>query len=154
MAAYTRLARLPPPNKRSVDLAGILRRVARLEQRCVVAIGEIPSLTLRADADQLEQALINLTKNAAEAALEAGGGVRIRLYTGSTHIRIEIEDDGPGLAKTENLFVPFFMHQTRWQRRRLGAGAADRGKPRRQPALGNRTDARGCLVTLTLPWTE
>lgn len=154
MAAYTRLARLPPPNKRSVDLAGILRRVARLEQRCVVAIGEIPSLTLRADADQLEQALINLTKNAAEAALETGGGVRIRLYTDSTHIRIEIEDDGPGLAKTENLFVPFFT--TKPGGSGVGLVLARQIVENHDGSLRleNRTDARGCLVTLMLPWTE
>jgi two-component system nitrogen regulation sensor histidine kinase NtrY len=35
-----------------------------------------PEIVIQADADQLEQLLINVIRNAADASLETGGGVR------------------------------------------------------------------------------
>ena len=68
-----------------------------------------PAATCSADADQLEQALINLVRNSAEATLEAEGE-RIRLGCDVRAGRVEVlvEDEGPGLGDTGNLFVPFF----------------------------------------------
>ena len=78
MAAYARLARLPPPTLAPVEVASLVRRVARLERRLRVAGRAGPaSSTLQADADQLEQLLINLVRNAVDAALETGGGVSV-----------------------------------------------------------------------------
>src|SRR5262249_45689584 len=108
MAGYTALARLPPPQKRDVEVGELVRRVARLEQRLAVALAEAPALALRAAPDQIEQALINLVKNAADAALPLRGGVRMRWLRADDSARIEIEDDGPGIGSTENLFTPFF----------------------------------------------
>jgi len=108
MAGYTALARLPPPNKRDVELGELVRRVARLEQRLAVSVADAPALTVPADADQIEQAVINLVKNAADAALPYAGGVRMRWRRDGETARIEIEDDGPGIGKTENLFIPFY----------------------------------------------
>ncbi|GMU44320.1 MAG: hypothetical protein IT479_05155 [Xanthomonadales bacterium] len=151
MAGYTRLARLPPPHKRAVTLAPLLHRVARLEQRREVQIGELPEIELQADADQIEQALINLVKNAAEAALETAGGVRMRLVAQTGLARIEIEDDGPGLAKTDNLFVPFFT--TKPGGSGVGLVLARQIVENHGGALElrNRVDARGCLVQVDLP---
>jgi two-component system, NtrC family, nitrogen regulation sensor histidine kinase NtrY len=64
---------------------------------------------VRADADQLEQLLINLVRNAADASLVTKGGVRIGWRaTSNAHVEIWVEDEGLGLANTSNLFVPFF----------------------------------------------
>ena len=52
--------------------------------------------------------MINVLKNAVEAALETGGGVRIRWAVAKHSAEVTIEDDGPGLANPTNLFVPFF----------------------------------------------
>src|SRR5207247_10274663 len=65
-------------------------------------------LMLNADGDQLDQLLINLLRNAADAALETGGGVRISWKKVAAMLEVCIEDDGPGLSNTANLFVPFF----------------------------------------------
>jgi signal transduction histidine kinase len=109
MLGYTALARLPAPNKRRVRLDELVGRVGALEQRHPVAVERGESLALVADPDQLEQALINLVKNGVEAVLAKGsGGVRLRAYRKGRVALIEVEDDGPGLAATENLFVPFF----------------------------------------------
>jgi len=108
MDAYARLARLPRPRTRPVDLGSLVRRVAGLETRMSVAIVAGPELTVRADADQLEQLLINLIRNAVDAALETGGGVRVGWGKNGAHCDLWVEDEGPGLSNTSNLFVPFF----------------------------------------------
>jgi signal transduction histidine kinase len=67
-----------------------------------------PDLNVRADSDQLEQLLINLMRNAVDAALETGGGVRVGWRKNNNYVEVSVEDDGPGLQNTGNLFVPFF----------------------------------------------
>ncbi len=105
---YAELARLPPPNPQVIELAGLIRHIATLEERVAVAVESDSPASAFADRTQFEQALINVVRNAAEAALETGGGVRIRWREDGRYWLIEVEDDGPGIAHTENLFVPFF----------------------------------------------
>jgi two-component system nitrogen regulation sensor histidine kinase NtrY len=108
MASYARLARLPPPRVGRVDVAAWVRRAADLETRLRVEVEPGPPLEIPGDADQLDQLLINLVANAAEAALETGGGVRVRWQAAPTAAVVVVEDDGPGISETANLFVPFF----------------------------------------------
>src|SRR5258708_31103772 len=69
---------------------------------------EGPPLTISDDRDQLEQILINLIRNAAEAVLEIGGEVLVQWSLERSRVQLSIIDDGPGLSNTTNLFVPFF----------------------------------------------
>ncbi|HJV89589.1 MAG TPA: ATP-binding protein [Holophagaceae bacterium] len=108
LAAYAQLAKLPPPERRPLNLETLVPRVARLETRCAVEVRPGPDLGILADGDQLEQALINLVKNAAEAAHETGGAVWVTWGREGHWARIEICDEGPGLPPAANLFVPFF----------------------------------------------
>ncbi|HEV8385594.1 MAG TPA: ATP-binding protein [Candidatus Acidoferrales bacterium] len=108
MNAYARLARLPAPHFEPVDLGACVRRVAGLETRLNVNVEKGPDLNVRADSDQLEQLLINLMRNAVDAALETGGGVRVGWRKNNNYVEVSVEDDGPGLQNTGNLFVPFF----------------------------------------------
>jgi len=71
LQAYQQLSALPAPRLQTVPLAPLLERVAHLEQRVQVELSAGPEATLLADPDQLQQALINLVQNAADAALEA-----------------------------------------------------------------------------------
>jgi PAS domain S-box-containing protein len=105
---YAELARLPAPSPEKVDIAALIRRVVLLEPRIAVEIGADSGETIHVDRSQLEQVLINLVRNAADAALETGGGARVRWWRSARDLLIEVEDDGPGIAHTENLFVPFF----------------------------------------------
>ena len=107
-SAYTALARLPRPNMRDVDLSALVERVARLEMRKAIQVQPGEPVTVQADPDQLEQLLINLMRNAVDAALETGGGVRVGWHQNSHRVSVYIEDEGPGLANPSNLFVPFF----------------------------------------------
>jgi PAS domain S-box-containing protein len=108
MNAYARLARLPPPRLQPVELADWVRRAAGLETRIAVNVIAGPALTVRADGDQLEQVLINLLRNAADAALETGGAVSVSWRKNGSYMEVLVEDEGPGLPNTANLFVPFF----------------------------------------------
>lgn len=108
MQSYARLVRLPPPRPGRVDLAAWIDRNVALETRTPVAVAGGPAVLVSGDADQLDQMLINLIKNAAEASAETGGGVRVAWSIAGGSVAIVIEDDGPGVADTANLFVPFF----------------------------------------------
>jgi two-component system nitrogen regulation sensor histidine kinase NtrY len=107
MAAYSKLARLPAPVLGRVEVGPWIERVALLEQRLAVVVSPGPAVTVLGDADQLDQLLINLVKNAADASLP-DGGVRIEWRVAGTNLLVTIEDDGPGVRDTNNLFVPFF----------------------------------------------
>jgi two-component system, NtrC family, nitrogen regulation sensor histidine kinase NtrY len=105
---YAELGRLPPPCPERVDVSELIRQVAILEDRLQVTIDSDTPETAYVDRTQLEQALINLVRNAVDAALETGGGVLVRWWREGMHLLIEIEDEGPGISYTDNLFVPFF----------------------------------------------
>jgi len=108
MEAYARLARLPQPKLQTVDVANLVRRVVGLETRLEVGLIPGPDVMLQADPDQLEQLMINLIRNAVDAALETGGGARVGWTRSGGHVDVWVQDDGPGLSNTTNLFVPFF----------------------------------------------
>jgi signal transduction histidine kinase len=111
--AYAKLARLPRPRRAPFDVATWIQRIASLETRVAVRVVDGPRATVAADVDQLDQALINLVKNAAEAALETQGGVEVTWrQEGSSDLEVIVADEGPGIASTENLFVPFFTTKT------------------------------------------
>lgn len=124
--AYRTLARLPRPRPRVVSAAELLGDVATLARASApgVAVGvdvDPPGLELVADADLVEQALVNLALNAVEALGgrgegrggrgRPGGHVVLRARAGASGRGVvEVEDDGPGLLPEvrERAFVPFF----------------------------------------------
>lgn len=108
IGAYARLAKLPRPTLAPLEVAPWIRRVVGLETRLHVDVQPGPELVIHGDADQLEQLLINLLRNATDAALETGGGVRVGWRKNAAYVEVKVEDDGPGLSNTSNLFVPFF----------------------------------------------
>ena len=108
LQAYTRLTKLPPPQKQDVDLAELVQRVVDLEPRLNVKVMAGPKRKIHVDAAQLEQLLINLVRNAVDAALETHGNVAIGWREKEDSVEIFVEDEGPGIMNTANLFVPFF----------------------------------------------
>ncbi|HJR43910.1 MAG TPA: ATP-binding protein [Gemmatimonadaceae bacterium] len=151
MTSYALLARLPSPKKSAVDVSTWVHRVAQLETRLPISVIAGPDLAIHADGDQLDQMLINLVRNGVDAALETGGAVRIGWTRNGAGLELWVEDEGPGIASTANLFVPFFTTKPE------GSGI---GLPlSRQIAeahggtltLENRGDGRGSIARLKLP---
>ena len=108
MEAYARLARLPPPQKEETDIGEVVTRAANLETRLPVQRQGGPAISIRADAGQVEQALINLLHNAAEASLPTRGAVTIGWKEAGECVEIFVRDEGEGIMNPTNLFVPFF----------------------------------------------
>src|SRR6202453_2667155 len=67
--AYRQLAQLPPPARQPVHLPALMERAVALETRVPVQLKPGPDIVLEVDPDQIEQLIINLLRNAAEAAL-------------------------------------------------------------------------------------
>ena len=165
MQAYARLAKLPAPSLVPCDLPALIQRVVALESRLPVEITGGPALSIGCDAAQIEQVLINLIKNAVEAALDQLAinreenstddqpevGVRVGWSKRGHVVDITVEDDGHGIANDTNLFVPFFTTKT------AGSGiglvlcrqiAENHGGA---ITLKNRSDAQGSIASLRLP---
>ena len=153
MEAYARLARLPAPKLAAVLVAPCVGRVAKLERRLAVVVETGPALTLRADADQLEQMLINLIRNAADAALAHGPAPAVS--AGWRRIGDECElrvtDNGPGLGNTANLFVPFFTTKPGGSGIGLALCRQIAEAHGGRIALENRAEGPGCVARVWLP---
>jgi signal transduction histidine kinase len=121
VSSYRSLSNVPAARPERVRLDALFERVSVLVAPAWRARGgavhfsvEPASLELMADPGQLEQALINLLKNAFEATAgndgKAGNAwVTARLVRGA-RLRIEVSDDGPGVPEglAAHIFTPFF----------------------------------------------
>lgn len=153
MASYARLARLPPPRRAPLDVGEWVRRVVALETRMAVHIEPGPNVTIQADGDQLDQLLINLVRNAVDAAQETGGAACVAWATSNDHVTVVVRDDGPGLADTANLFVPFFTTKPSGSGIGLALSRQIADAHNGSLTVENRVDARGVEARLTLPAT-
>src|SRR6185369_12062385 len=149
--SYSKLARLPQPRFEPLNIGALVRRVVSIETRLPVQVTAGPELVIKGDDVQLEQLLINLVRNAVDASMETKGGVAVGWKQYNGQVEVWIADEGPGLANTANLFVPFFTTK----RKGSGIGLV----LSRQIAeahggtliLENRSDQRGCEALLRLP---
>jgi signal transduction histidine kinase len=126
-------ARPTPPRQQPIGLATLVREaVASLQataesKKIIVHHAEAPSeLIVRGDAVQWRTALVNVLRNAVEAAPNEGW-VRIGCERdGADWVEIGIEDNGPGPAAAlrEHLFDPFFSGRSAGRGRGLGLSAA------------------------------
>ena len=154
MSAYARLAKLPPPKLAPIDIATFVGRVVELEKGHHIAINAGPRLTIQGDRDQLEQLLINLIRNAVDAVRETGGGVTVGwdrvISTSPPSVEMWVEDEGPGLSNTGNLFVPFFTTKPGGSGIGLVLSRQIAEAHGGTLMLANRPDKRGCRATLRL----
>ena len=155
MTAYARLAKLPPPKLAPLEVGAVVDRVVSLEKGHNIQIAGGPRLAVQGDSDQLEQLLINLLRNAMDAVRETGGGVRVgwQRVQGSSPPTMElwVEDEGPGLSNTGNLFVPFFTTKPGGSGIGLVLCRQIAEAHGGSLMLENREDRTGCRASLRLP---
>jgi two-component system, NtrC family, nitrogen regulation sensor histidine kinase NtrY len=149
--SYSKLARLPQPRFEALKLGELLRRVASLETRLAVRVVAGPEVIVQGDSVQLEQLLINLVRNAVDASLETGGGVKLGWTRNNGQVELCVSDEGPGLAGTANLFVPFFTTKVNGSGIGLVLSRQIAEAHGGTLTLENRRRHRGCEARLRLP---
>ncbi|MDB5480238.1 MAG: histidine kinase [Caulobacteraceae bacterium] len=115
---YRKLAETPAAIRTPIAMSQFVETLDRLMAPLMSEAGvdyasevEPANLILEADRDLLEQATINLLKNALDAVSgRAGAAIRLSCRLGDDHVAMTVEDNGPGLAcdDAETAFVPFF----------------------------------------------
>jgi two-component system nitrogen regulation sensor histidine kinase NtrY len=123
-----------------------------LEQRIEVQLDAGPSIVLNADPDQLEQMFINLLANAVDASLANDSrAVLASWQVADSTALVTIEDQGLGIANSDNLFVPFYT--TKPEGSGVGLALAQRIARAHggEITLVNREDGKGARATIRLP---
>ncbi len=152
MEAYAKLAKLPPPRLAPLDVEILIRRSVKLETRMVVKVQSNAPVIIQADENQLEQLLINLLRNAVDAASEtAGGGVTVGWRKAHQWLEIYVEDEGLGIANNTNLFVPFFTTKPNGSGIGLVISRQIAEAHGGSLTLRNRAYGSGCEAILRLP---
>ena len=151
MEAYARLARLPAPKRQPIEVAAWVRRVISLETRMHVSLPQGPEVHIKADPDQLDQLLINVLRNAVDAAMETSGRVVIGWKKTGGYVEVCVEDEGPGLPDTTNLFVPFFTTKPKGSGIGLVLSRQIAEAHGGSLNLQNRVGGKGCEARLRLP---
>jgi len=151
LSRYSELARMPDPVMAECDVAALMDRVGAVHASGSVRVEHAPGLVAQADADQLEQALINLVRNAVEAGGDTAEPVVLSAHRRHGTIAFEIRDTGPGVANPDNLFVPFFTTKPGGSGIGLVLARQVAEAHGGTLSLANREDGPGCLATLVIP---
>jgi len=110
-------ARQMPPQRKPVQLNGILRRTVQLRAYDFQSHGvevieqldqDLPHVT--GDAHQLQQVFLNILNNAHDAVRETGRIARIEITSrrGDSYVEVSFRDNGTGISHPDRIFDPFF----------------------------------------------
>jgi two-component system nitrogen regulation sensor histidine kinase NtrY len=166
LQGYRQLAQMPPPSLQRCSISTVTQRATAMETRVAVKVIAGPDITFMADSDQIEQMLINLLRNAAEAVLEktdknansnglkfgeTNAPVIVSWTIVSGELLITIEDAGPGLMNPTNAFIPFYTTKPTGSGIGLVLSRQIAEAHGGSLELDNREDGHGCVVRINLP---
>ncbi len=149
--AYARLARHPAPVLQAVNVADWIQRNALLEVRQPVVVEAGDAVTIPGDPDQLDQLLINLIRNAADATPSTSGRITISWKGRLDLLEVAVVDEGLGVANPANLFIPFFTTKPHGSGIGLVLSRQIAEAHGGSLTLTNRPDRAGSIALLTLP---
>lgn len=113
---------------RATELAPVVANVMELlrfefDRKHLLVESDVPMTlpSISADADQLQQVLVNLLMNASDACPDKGR-ILVRATAVADRVRVEVEDDGCGIAEDlrHRVFDPFFTTKKRGKGTGLG----------------------------------
>lgn len=110
LSQYKELTALPKPQRQPTSLKSLVTQACLLQTHCPIDIDCHLDVQVNVDKDQLIQLLLNLLNNGYEAmaSLERPR-LQLSVHLAPEHVvAIHIDDQGPGLASFDNLFVPFY----------------------------------------------
>ncbi|MFC1762107.1 PAS domain-containing sensor histidine kinase [Planctomycetota bacterium] len=153
IASYSQLTRLPDPTREAMQVTPWIHHVAALETRVTVDVTPGHDIFIYADRGQLDQLLINLVSNAAEAGLatEVSPKVTVRWDTSDSHLQVFVDDNGPGLNITQDPFLPFVTSKPDGQGIGLALSRQIAEAHGGDLTLVNHQDSHGCQALLRLP---
>jgi nitrogen fixation/metabolism regulation signal transduction histidine kinase len=163
LQAYRQLAQMPLPVIRECSIAQLVNRVAALEQRVQVQVIPGPDMVIFADPDQIEQMLINLVRNAAEAVIEVQGtgprsngsgrdaAVALSWEAREKELLLTVVDRGAGLMNPSNAFVPFYTTKPQGSGIGLIVSRQICESHGGSLELVNSTEHAGCIAKVVLP---
>lgn len=149
VSSYADVVRLPEPSLQSVDLNREINHIIpflRMTIRENVALEFIPSgspAMVKADTNMMQQALVNIVKNAHESISGEKGWIRISISEDSGHTILEIANNGDPITEeiSRNLFRPFYT--TKRSGRGIGLTLTSEILHRHSTQYSLRTDDEG-----------
>ncbi|MBU2513168.1 hypothetical protein KJ966_17640 [bacterium] len=148
---YSRITKLPKPQLKSVVLSDLLDHVQALyQEQQFICSGQL-DVTLEIDATMVQQALINLVKNAREAMGKKRGVIEFNGRIQKNRYVLFIKDQGHGIANPENILTPFYT--TKQKGSGIGLALCHQIIEAHQGTLAiqNRSGGIGAEVVLTFP---
>ena len=154
LQAYRQLSGLPKPRLAVVSAGALCERVAQLAGAVTLERGG--EIEMQADGDQIQQAMINLVKNAVEAASgpdAAGAAPEIKMGWAAEAgvVVLYVLDNGPGVVNPQNLFVPFYTTKPEGTGIGLALALQIAEGHGGTVTLRNRDEGQGCRAELRLP---
>jgi two-component system, NtrC family, nitrogen regulation sensor histidine kinase NtrY len=155
---FAKQQRLPAPVINAMSISEAVRHATATVGSARVDLSNLPDRFVHGDRAQLEQALINVIRNAVEAlgpdgcvSIRITDAILSRLGSSIDAIALTIDDDGPGISSTDSLFVPFFS--TKVGGSGIGLMLAKRIVESHHGTLSltNRQQSQGARVEIILP---
>ncbi|WP_338563033.1 ATP-binding protein [Erwinia sp. E_sp_B01_3] len=149
--SYRKLTSLPVPKKEPYNIDALIKNILALFDQRTLHILHSEEVVIDIDAVQIEQMLINILKNADESMSDSEGKISLSWKMKDNEFCLTILDEGCGISNAENIFVPLYSTKKNGSGIGLMLSRQIVESHGGYFNLTQRTDQRGCKVTIKLP---